>query len=125
MRYINNKGQTLVIFVIMLPIILTMFTLIIDLGILYIDKRNVDNNVSSAVEYYLNNILDDNIETKLTSMLNKNIKDIENIYVNNTSEYIEVKVIKKNKSLYKIITNDNNIEVTYKGYKDSKEVIKG
>ena len=66
MQYINNKGQTLVIFIIILPIILTIFTLVIDLGILYISKRNVENNVSNAIEYYLKNINNEKAETNMT-----------------------------------------------------------
>ena len=58
----NNKGQTLVIFVIILPILLIMLTLIVDLGFMYIEKRNIENNVSDSLEYYLVNIAEDDID---------------------------------------------------------------
>ena len=120
----NNKGQTLVIFIIILPILLMIFTLIVDLGFLYIEKRNIDNNVYDSVEYYLDNITDENIENKINKLLNKNIKDIDDIIINETDEYIEIKVSKIRKSLFSIITKDNQINITYKGIKESKKIIK-
>ena len=121
----NNKGQTLVLFVIILPIILIVFTLVIDLGLLHIDKRNIENNVVSSIEYYFSDKSDEKFETKITDMLNKNILDIDKIYINNTSEYLEIKVIKNSKRLYKLLTDNSQITVTYRGYKENKKIIKG
>ena len=121
----NNKGQTLVLFVIILPILLIIFTLVIDLGLLYIDKRNIENNVVSSIEYYFSHKSDDKFETKITDMLNKNIGDIDKIYIDNTSEYLEIKVIKNSKRLYKLLTDNSEITVTYRGYKENKKIIKG
>ena len=121
----NNKGQTLVIFVIILPVLLMVFTLIVDLGFLYIEKRNIDDNVYDSAEYYLDNITDENIENKVNKLLNKNIKDIDDIVINETDEYVEIKVSKTRKSLFSIITKDNKINITYKGIKESKKIIKG
>lgn len=120
----NNKGQALVIFVIILPILLMVFTLIIDLGFLYIEKRNISNNVYDSVEYYLENIDDEDIDKDVEKLLNKNIKDIK-ININETDEYVEIKVSKVRKSLYSIISHDTNINIIYKGIKNSKKIIKG
>ena len=121
----NNKGQTLVVFVIILPIILMIFTLIIDLGFLYIEKRNIDNNVYDSVEYYLDNIDDINIKIKVKELLNKNIKNIDDIFINENNEYIEIRVLKTRKSIYSIITNETKIDIVYKGFKEDKKIIKG
>ena len=121
----NNKGQTLVIFVIILPILLIIFTLIIDLGFLYLEKKNISNNVIDSLEYYLDNINDKDIEFKVKKILTENIKDIENITINNTSDYIEISVLKVRKSLYSIITSSTDINISYKGNKDNKKIIKG
>lgn len=121
----NNKGQTLVIFVIILPILLIMLTLVIDLGFMYIEKRNIENNVYDSVEYYLENIGDESIDTKVKKLLNKNIKDIDKLIINEESNYVEIKVSKIRKSIYSIITNDTEISVNYRGYKEDKRIIKG
>ena len=121
----NNKGQTLVIFVIILPILLIMLTLIIDLGFLYIEKRNISNNVYDSVEYYLENIDDEEVKTDVEKLLNKNIKNIEDIKIIENEEYVEIHLTKTRKSLYSIITHDTKISINYIGYKESKEIIKG
>ena len=121
----NNKGQTLVIFVIILPIILIILTLIVDLGFMYIEKRNIENNVYDSVEYYLENIDEDDIDVKVNKLLNKNIKDIDELIIDDKEDYVEIKLSKERKSIYSIITNDIKISVNYKGYKENKRIIKG
>ena len=120
----NNKGQTLVIFVIILPIILILITLVVDLGLLHIEKRKIQNNVLSASEYYLENINDIDIENKVKNLLNKNIKKIDSISIEEKDNFIEIKVTKKNNSLYNIISNKELI-VIYKIDKVNKRIIKG
>lgn len=121
----NNKGQTLVAFITLLPLLLIILSFVIDLGFLYIEKRNISNNTKDAVEYYLNNIDDADINKKVEKLLNENIKEIEDIHVNNTDSYVEITVIKNRKSKYSIIPVNNEINVTYKGMKNSKKIIKG
>lgn len=121
----NSRGQTLVIFVIILPILLIMLTLIIDLGFMYIEKRNIENNVYDSTKYYLENINEEDINDKVNKLLNKNIKNIEELTINDEEDYVEINVSKIRKSIYSIITNDTKISVKYKGYKDNKRIIKG
>ena len=120
----NNKGQTLVIFVIILPIILILLTLVVDLGILHIEKRKIENNVLSASEYYLENITDLDIENKVRNLIDKNVKELDSISIEENVDDIEIKVIKKNNSLYNVIS-DKELIVIYKIDKVNKRVIKG
>ena len=121
----NSRGQTLVIFVIILPILLVMLTLIIDLGFMYIEKRNIENNVYDSTKYYLENIDEEDICNKVNKLLNKNIKDIDKLIIKDEEDYVEIMVSKNRKSIYSIITNDTEISVNYKGYKENKRIIKG
>lgn len=121
----NNKGQSLVVFVIILPIILIMLTAIIDLGFLYIEKRDISNTLYDSVEYYLNNIEDIDVDIKVREILNKNISNIDSINIVNDDIYVEITIVKIRKSIYSIISNNNEISITYKGIKESKEIIKG
>lgn len=121
----NNKGQSLVVFIIILPILLMIFTLIIDLGFMYIEKRNIDNNCYDAVEYYLENIDKEDIELRVNNLLNKNIKNIDEILIKQEEDYVEISVSKNRKSIYSIISNNTKIKMTYKGFKEDKRIIKG
>ena len=116
----NNKGQVLVIFVVMLPIFLIILTLVVDLGLISFEKRNISNNTIDAVEYYL----ESNDEEKTKDLLEENIDDIV-VTITDNNSYVEITVIKKCKGLYSIIKNEDIIEVTYKGIKEDKSIIKG
>lgn len=119
----NNKGQVLVIFVILLPILLMIMSLIIDLGLLYIDKRDISNNVYDATFYYLNNINKESVKNDTITFLNKNIDNIK-INIEENNDYITINVKKERKS-YSIIKINNEINITYKGNKLTKEITKG
>lgn len=115
----NNKGQVLIIFVILLPIFLLIFTFIIDLGLLSIEKRKISNSTYDALEYYLDNI----DKEKTIKLLEKNLDNIE-IDIIDDADYVEIIVSKNYKGIYNVIY-DNEINITYKGNKETKEIIKG
>lgn len=121
----NNKGQVLVMFVIIIPILLIAITLIIDYSLLSIEKRKINNNVYDAVEYYLSNSENDDIDIKLNKLLEENLKNIKDKKIDITyiDEGIKISVSKKYKSLYKIMSKD--INVTYTGNISNKQIIKG
>lgn len=121
----NNRGQSLVAFIIILPILLMILTLVIDLGFMHIEKRSMNNNCYDAVEYYLNNIDKEDINQRVNNLLNKNIKNIDEIFINDTDDYVEISIIKNRKSIYSVISNDIEIKITYKGMKEDKRIIKG
>ena len=66
-----------------------------------------------------------NINNKVNKLLNKNVKNIDKLIINDETDYVEIKLTKERKSIYSIITNDTEISVNYKGYKESKRIIKG
>ena len=121
---LNNKGQVLVIFVILLPIFLIILTGIVDVALLNIEKKKLDNNTHDAVEFYLDNYDDSNVENDTKELLNKNLKDI-NITIKDNGETLTIKVIKKYKSIYSVISKNEEIVSIYTGNKETKKIIKG
>ena len=51
----NNKGQALVEFIIVLPILLLIIMAIIDLGNIFVKKYSIENHIDAVYEMYLNN----------------------------------------------------------------------
>jgi len=112
---LNNKGQVLVAFIILLPILLMLFTLVIDLGLMGYEKRNISNNIKDTIEFGLKNIDNLDIKNKMYNLLIKNIDDadIEIIIDNN---YIKINVKKEYNRVFKILSNGNYvIDITYSG----------
>ena len=120
----NNKGQVLVIFVIILPILLIILGLVVDLGLFALEKRKIDNNTYDSIEYYLKNIDTEDIKEKTTKLLENNLDNVD-IKIIDENDYIEITVIKNYKSIYSVISNYEDINIKYKGIKETKEIIKG
>lgn len=118
----NNKGQTLVLFVLMLPIIIFIMLLVIDVSNMVITKQELNNINKMVLNYGLDIIEEENIENKLEDMINKNISTNEHtIKIDDGTIEIDLK-----KEIKGIITKKKIYEVksTYKGYiEEDKKVI--
>ena len=119
----NNKGQTLVLFVLMLPIIIFIMLLVIDVSNMVITKQELNNINKMVLNYGLDIIEEENIENKLEDMINKNISTNEHtIKIDDGTIEIDLK-----KEIKGIITKKKIYEVKsiYKGYiKEDEKVIR-
>lgn len=118
----NNKGQTLVLFVLMLPIIIFIMLLVIDVSNMFITKQELNNINKIVLNYGLDIIEEENIDSKLEELINKNISVNEHtIRIDNGIIEIEIK-----KNIQGIVTKKKIYEVksVYKGYiKEDEKVI--
>lgn len=105
----NNKGQTLVIFVLFVPVLLIVISMIINKGNIYYDKRNMENIAKEAINYGLNDY--ENIENRIKEYINKNIECDLNVNIND--DYIEV-IMKKDNNLVNKILGNGKIEIKYR-----------
>ena len=49
----NNKGQSLVLFVLLMPIILGIIVLVVDVGKSLVEKNSINNKIELVMEYGL------------------------------------------------------------------------
>lgn len=112
-------------FVLLLPILFMLMGLIIDCGYLYIEKRNVDNNIKDALKYGLEHIEDDNVENKIKKQLNLNIEEIDKLNITINDKIIEIQLEKSKNSIFTLIFSKYKYNITshYKGYENSDEII--
>ena len=129
-RMLNNKGQSLILFVIILPVLLLILVLVIDIGRVIFLKQELNNINEIVLDYgidYLNNDMDNDvdsissIENKLIEiiMLNKNDMDMINVRIEDNKIYIELdeKVDGLLSSIVDISVFD--IKSSYVGYIDN------
>lgn len=117
----NNKGQTLVVFVLFLPVLVIVITMIINKSNMYYDKRNMENIAKEAINYGLSNIEDENIEDKIKIFISKNIDCEKEVKIEDGE--IRVTLIKENKTIKKIL-GYGNIKIKYKGkIEDNKKKV--
>lgn len=111
---INNKGQVLVCFVLLIPIIFLLLFLIINLGLFSIEKRKMSNTIKSSITYGLRHIDEENIEGTLKELIKKNIDEIEELTVLVDNGYINIRISKNYKALFKHFNNEK-ITLSYTG----------
>ena len=115
----NNKGQTLATFVIILPIILLVLLLILDFGLLSIEKRSISSDIKTTIKYGLNNNSNSN---DIQELLYKNIDQnkVKKIDINLTDNSVSIDVIVKYDSIFKIINNE--IKLSYIGTIENNKI---
>ena len=121
----NCKGQVLVLFVLILPIILMGLVLVIDLGLLYSEDKHIENSIKDALQYGIQNSEDKEVIEKITRLLNENISDIDNIEIKNQENNLKIEVEKKYEGLFRGIfpTNIYNIKNAYYAYINDGELV--
>ena len=107
-RFLNNKGQSLVMFVMILPILLMIIMMVIDIGKMVQRREELDSINYMLVDYGLDNIEINNLEDKLREILDKNDKSIDIVKINIDKESLEVEVILRDK-VDLLILKDNKL----------------
>ncbi len=106
----NRKGQALVEFVIILPIILFLLFALIDFGMISFDRNRMENIVNDVIKMYKNQ----ESKEEINSYVNNNIKDV-NINIENVENYTNITLEKKydfiTPGLSKIIGSDFEINI--------------
>lgn len=73
---LNNKGQSLVMFVLIIPILLMVLILVLDSGRMYLERRELDNINYIALDYAITKIAEEDIDEKIVEIIKKNDQDI-------------------------------------------------
>ena len=127
---LNNKGQSLVLFILVIPIILGIMALVIDLGNSLTKKNEIDKNIEFVLDYYLNDNKQENeylendnsIDTNsLKVLLEYNLKDIDTT-INTDNEVIIIKAKTYVEGIFSKILNIKGFRIVseYKGYLESE-----
>ena len=111
----NNKGQSLAVFVLIIPIIILLFILVLDYGMISVEKRKISSSVKSSIKYGLKKIDNENIQDDLKKLIYKNINQdsIKKLEIQINNDSISVDIVVKYDGVFNFITN--NIKVFYTG----------
>ncbi len=118
----NNRGQALVVFIIMIPIFFMLLGVVIDISYASYEKRKIENNIKYVARTSFDKRLD---EEKIEDLILTNLDDVKEykVYYDNNSLNIYVKA-KVNGVFSNLFNNPiKNIEVNYKAYFDGDNVI--
>lgn len=97
---LNNKGQSLILFVILLPVLLLVFVLVVDLGNIIVLKQELNNISEIVLDYGLDKLLNVNLDNNEEIIDN----EVDNIEVSN--EELDINMLTK--ELVGIVKLNNN-----------------
>jgi len=117
----DKKGQTLIIFVILIPIILTMLAMIVDVGMLSLEHQKVRGVIESGIKEYF----EKKEESEIKKILEWNEIPTDHLNITVSESTIEVSVHYQIDSLFGKIININqyDIEVIRVGKIENNQVI--
>jgi len=123
---LNNKGQSLVLFVVVLPILLFILILVIDIGKVIVLKQELNNISEIVLDYGIDNIENVTINDELEELIKLNKSNIDNIdiYVEDNKIYINLE--EKSDGVFSSLINLSifKVRTSYVGYmlEDEKRI---
>lgn len=123
----NNKGQSLISFVLIVPIILLILFMVYDIGNMVLLKEQLDNINYLVIDYGLDKLNDVDLNNKLTEMINKNKDDIDKIEININDGEIKILLEDKIGNKLSLINKFDVLDIksNYIGYiQDNKKIIR-
>lgn len=127
MSKLNNKGQSLAIFVIFVPVFIMIGTFVVDVSFAKYNERRLDNLNKQVINYGLKHI-DEEPYDNMVDLIYQNDSDIDfyEININNETKEISVTLSKSTKGFFGSIVGKEiyNEKSSLKGYiKDDKKII--
>lgn len=121
MFHMNNRGQSLVAFVLIVPVIFLLILMVYDIGSMVLLKKELDDINYLTLDYAINHMYDQDIYDKLNEIINKNKTDVEevNIQIDNDKVFITLKDKINNKLSLINKVGVFDIESSYVGYLDN------
>lgn len=123
---LNNKGQSLILFIVILPILLLILVLVIDVGRIIVLKQELDNINKIVLDYGLDNIDMDDLNNKMVELVKLNNNEIDDININLVEDklYIELNMDTGGMLSGLVDISIFDIKSSYVGYiKDEKKII--
>lgn len=121
----DRKGQVLVGFLLLLPLLLILFVFVIDIGFMKVEERKLENTVKEAITYGLKQESpEEEVQQQVETMIRKNIDNIEFLDTVVTNGNIQVHLSTRQKNVFGIILNQRmyKIEKRYQGYLENEAI---
>jgi len=115
----NNRGQSLVLFVLLIPLVLMILYAVYEIGRMTLLKHELDNINTIALDYGIDKINDENIDIEIKELIEKNKNDIDEIDIKILDDKMYITLedsLSKKTSLFK---NVFIVKSSYVGYMDN------
>lgn len=117
----NNKGQTLVLFVILIPALLLLFVTFYQIGSIVLDKRQIEDSIETSLEYGVNNIDSELLYVSMREIITESTQGIKDSDIEINVLEDEITVIIKKKYKVALIVDEEKV-YSYTGKKINGKV---
>lgn len=107
----NNKGQTLVVFVMLLPFLCILLGYVFDKCYLLYQEKELEDIAGIVCEYALNK---DKTEIEIRQLALENDEKIENIEVTRLDQEVQIILEKKQKSMFSSLIGKDSYQMKVK-----------
>lgn len=126
MSKLGNKGQSLAIFVIFIPVFIMIGTLVVDVCYAKYNARRLDNIAKEVLRYGLKHIEEEPFNN-MVDLIYQNDSEIDNykIDIDNENKRIEITLSKSTKGFFGSVVGKEiyKEKSTYVGYLDNEKII--
>lgn len=121
----NNKGQALVLFILILPLLLIVLGMVVDLGMIGISKKKVDTVVQNILFHSFENReekTDEDLMSEMDRLITINLGSVKRKI--EIGEHIYITVEKKMEPLFPSLLKQKylNYKVTYEALLDNDKI---
>lgn len=114
----NKKGQVLVAFVILIPLLLLLISVVINIGYLNYEKVKIEDTLEVLLEDALRK---NKTENEMKEIINDNIK--ASINLNYNGKEVKVNVKKKINTVFSLLKKDYDLDLSYIAYIENDKYI--
>ena len=125
MKRLNNRGQVLIIFVALIPVIILFFTFIVDYSLILYNQNKL-NSVNKTALYYVRDKKDDYSVDKVRNLVIRNDNTVNILVCEEKNNTFTLKLEKTIDSIFGRIIGRNTYTITstYKLDMNNKTIIK-
>ena len=123
----NSRGQSLISFVLIIPIILMILFMVYDIGNMVLLREKLDNINYITIDYGLDKLEDNDLANKINEMIKKNKDDIDIINISISDGKINIILEDRLDNKLSLINKFKffNVKSSYIGYiENDKKIIR-
>lgn len=115
----NKHGQTLILFVILIPIIIMLLAVVVDVGLITTKKIKLEEITKDAIKTAFNS------DDKILELLKKNDIDINKVKIDRKDGKLKIEIKEEIKSIFGGIVGikEYNVVVRLTGYMENDKVV--
>ena len=115
---LDHRGQTLVSFALILPLLVMLFALVIDTGYTYLEDKKLKDSVFIGLKYGMKHYEEDP-KTEIRDIITENVDGLSMLNIYTEGNQIKIQAHKPKKRIFFNFNTSSELVVIYTAYQDA------